>query len=117
MAVFKMDTVAIAKLMDENFISIYPHKINNKQQELRCIYKYIRELKNEDHVFDPLYLDDFKVHLHERTAIATYFSVSKGRNKGVAFGKVRMRWFDVWVKRNDKWKMVASQGTSVESKN
>jgi hypothetical protein len=111
-AVFKQDTATISGLMDERFISIYPTKINNKQQELAGIHNYIRTTKKQGQVFDSFYFDEFDVLLYDNTAVAVYFSVSTGKNKGVPI-KSRMRWYDVWVNRNGTWKMAASQGTSV----
>ncbi len=111
-AVFKQDTATIAGLMDERFISIYPAKINNKQQELTGIHNYMGTAKKQGEVFDSFYFDEFNVLLYDKTAVAVYFSVSTGKNKGVPF-KSRMRWYDVWVNRNGTWKMVASQGTSI----
>jgi CubicO group peptidase (beta-lactamase class C family)/pimeloyl-ACP methyl ester carboxylesterase len=111
-ALFKQDTAAISGMMDEKFISIYPDKINNKQQELSGIYNYIKQMKSEGQLFDSFTLDDFQVRLYDSTAVATYYSNSKGRNKGVPF-ESRMQWYDVWTKQNGNWKMVASQGTSI----
>ncbi len=111
-AVFKKDTVTISSLMDENFISIYPNKIHNKQQELTGIFNYMSQMEKEGHVFDSYTVDNFHVQLYDNTAVAIYYSHSKGRNKGAPFAS-RMQWYDVWVKRNGKWKLVASQGTSV----
>jgi hypothetical protein len=73
-------------------------------------------MKKDNHVIDSLYLDDFKVEVYDITAIATYYTVTKGRVKGVPFQNRRTRWYDVWVKRNGEWKWVASQGTSINEK-
>ncbi len=110
---FKFDTAAIAKLMDDDFISVYPHKKQNKQQELDGIFKSSMERIKENHIIDTLILDDFKVQLFDHTAIAIYYSVTKGTKKGIPFDNNRMRWYDVWVKRNGEWKWVSSQGTLV----
>jgi hypothetical protein len=109
-----LDTSEIARLMDDNFISIYPNKTQNKQQELAGIYKSEINRRKVDHFIDSLYLDDFKVLVFDNTAVATYFSVAKGRKKGVPFDNDRMRWYDVWVKRKGEWKWVSSQGTWVD---
>jgi CubicO group peptidase (beta-lactamase class C family) len=115
-AEFKNDTAAISRLMDDNFISVYPHKTQNKHQELKGIYKNIDRMKKDDHVIDSFYLDDFKVEVYDNTAITTYYSVTKGRLKGLPFENRRVRWYDVWVNRNDEWKWVSSQGTSINEK-
>jgi CubicO group peptidase (beta-lactamase class C family)/pimeloyl-ACP methyl ester carboxylesterase len=110
---FVLDTAFIANLMDEDFISIYPHKTQNKQQELAGIYRSEINRRKEDHFIDSLYLDDFKVQVFDNTVVATYYSVTKGKKKGVPFNNYRMRWYDVWVKRNGEWKWISSQGTTI----
>ncbi|MBA2500027.1 MAG: nuclear transport factor 2 family protein, partial [Chitinophagaceae bacterium] len=84
-----------------------------KQQELDGIFKSSMERIKENHIIDTLILDDFKVQLFDHTAIAIYYSVTKGTKKGIPFDNNRMRWYDVWVKRNGEWKWVSSQGTLV----
>jgi CubicO group peptidase (beta-lactamase class C family)/pimeloyl-ACP methyl ester carboxylesterase len=110
---FKLDTAYISKLMDDDFISIYPHKTQNKQQELEGIYKSEINRRNDGHTIDSLVLDDFKIQLFDNTAVATYYSVTKGTKKGVPFDNNKMRWYDVWVKRNGEWKWISSQGTQI----
>lgn len=111
MSEFSLDTATIAAMMDENFISIYPDKTQSKQQELDGIYRSMIERRKEAHIIDSLFLDDFKVQLFGNTAIATFYTVSKGTKKAVPFKNFRMRWYDVWVKQNGEWKWVSSQGT------
>jgi hypothetical protein len=113
-AEFKLDTATIAAMMDENFISVSLEKINSRQEELTGIYRKVSQMKVEDHVIDSLYLDDFRVRLYDNTAVASFFSVSRGTIKGIPFENRRMRWLDIWVKRNGDWKWVASQGTMLK---
>jgi hypothetical protein len=44
---FNFDTTTVASLMDENFISVYPHKTQSKQQELQGMYQSITKMKEE----------------------------------------------------------------------
>lgn len=113
-AELRKDTLTISNLMDDDFISVYPHKTQTKRQELAGIYKNIEMMKSNGHVIDSLYLDDFKLQLYDNTAISTYYSVTKGNIKGESFENRRTRWFDVWVRRNDNWKWVSSQGTEIK---
>ncbi|MEO6347997.1 MAG: PIG-L family deacetylase [Aquaticitalea sp.] len=111
MSEFTLDTTTIAAMMDNNFISIYPSKTQNKQQELNGIHSSMTERIKGAHIVDSLYLDDFKVQLFDNTAIATFYTVSKGTKKGVPFENFRMRWYDVWINRDGEWKWISSQGT------
>ncbi len=115
-AEFRLDTATLSKMMDEKFIAVYPRTISNKQQELAGIYKNISQMKRDEHFIDSFYLDDFKVQLYDYTAVATFFSVTKGRIKAVPFENKRWRWTDVWVKRKGEWKFVSSQGMKIWGK-
>ncbi len=108
---FRLDTAAVANVMDENFISVYPYKTQNKQQELDGMYRSITKMKEDGRVVDSLYLDEFKVQLFENTAIASYYTVVKSKVKGEPIPDSRWRWLDVWVKKKGQWKWVASQAT------
>jgi len=110
-AEFKLDTATIARMMHTKFISVGLNKFSNKQEELDGMHKNISQMKKEGHLVDSFYLDDFKVQFYDNTAIATFFSVTKGKKKGVAFKNRRWRWYDVWVKEKNEWKFVSSQGT------
>jgi len=110
-AEFKLDTAAISGMMDDNFISVGLAGINNKHWELQGIYRNVSQMRKEDHIIDSLYLDDFQVQLYDKTAIATFFTVTKGRIKGIPFENRRWRWYDVWIKKKNQWKLVSSQGT------
>lgn len=112
-AEFRMDTGSISKIMHEHFVAIYPHKIQNKHQELRGIYDGIVERKKRGESVDSVYLDDFRAQFHNngQTAIVTFYTVTKGTNKGDSFENRRWRWYDVWIKERGEWKLVAIQGT------
>jgi len=108
-AEFKMDTATIALMMDEKFMAIGLSRITNKQQELNGMYENISQRLKNGHVVDSLYLDDIHIQIHDKTAIVTYVSVTKGRIKEVPFENRRTRMYDVWIKRNGQWKAVSSQ--------
>ncbi|RYY45120.1 MAG: nuclear transport factor 2 family protein [Chitinophagaceae bacterium] len=109
MAEFKLDTAAIAAMMDERFMAIGLAGVSNKQQELSGIYENMQERLKDKHIVDSLYFDDIHVQIFENTAIVTFISVTKGRIKEVPFVNRRTRMYDVWVKRDGKWKAVSSQ--------
>lgn len=64
---------------------------------------------------DSIYLDDFKAQFYNNnnTAIVTFYTVTKGERKGVPYQNQRWRWYDVWVKEKETWKLVSIQGTPV----
>jgi hypothetical protein len=112
-AEFRLDTASIARVLHDNFIAVYAHKLQNKQQELTGIYNNISNLIKEGDTMDSLYLDDFRAQLYNNTAVVTFFTVTKGSRKGVPYENQRWRWYDVWVKEKGQWKLVSAQGTPV----
>lgn len=111
LAEFTLDTATVSGFMHDNFMAIYPNKIQTKQQEVLGIYNGIMKRKAEGETMDSLYLDDFKGQVYNNTAIVTFQTVTRGTRKGVPYQNQRMRWYDVWVKENGKWKLVSCQGT------
>jgi hypothetical protein len=109
MAEFKLDTATIAPMMDEKFMAIGLTSVSNKQEELNGIYENISQRLKNNHLVDSLYLDNYNVQIFDNTAIVTFISVTKGRINDVPFANRRTRMYDVWIKRNGKWKAVSSQ--------
>jgi hypothetical protein len=118
-AEFNLDTATIASVLHERFIAVYPHKLQNRQQELSGIYAGILKRKSDGETTDSLYLDDFRTHLYNdnKTAIATFYTVTSGKRNGVPYENQRWRWYDVWVNESEEWKLVSIQGTPVSSGN
>ncbi len=112
-AEFKLDTATIAPMMDKTFVSVGLKGLSNKQQDLEGMYNNISKRLKENHVVDSFYLDDIRIQLYNKTAVVTFFTVTKGRIKGVPFENRRTRWYDVWIKRRGLWKAVSSQGSPV----
>jgi ketosteroid isomerase-like protein len=112
-AEFRLDTGKIAQALHENFIAVYPDRLQNKQEELDGIYKNISERIRDGETMDSLYLDDFHVQVYGNVAIATFYTVTKGYKKGTPYTEQRWRWYDVWIKQRDAWKLVSSQGTPI----
>lgn len=111
LAEFKMDTAAIAVIMDDGFVSIDEQKVSNKQTELAGIYNNIHRRLKEGHTVDSFYLDQFRVDLFDNTAVVTFFTVTKGRIKDKPYENKRTRFYDVWVKKKGVWKLVSMQAT------
>src|SRR5688572_28403478 len=113
MAEFRLDTATIGLMMDETFISVGMTGLANKQEELKGINDNMSLRLKNNHVVDSLYLDNMNITIYDNTAVVTFFSVTKGRIKEVPFENRRTRMYDVWIKRNGKWKAVSSQVTPV----
>jgi hypothetical protein len=112
-AELKLDTAAIAAIMDDRFISINAKSITNKNEELASMYNNISKRLMENHVVDSFYLDKFRVDFFDNTAIVTFYIVSKGRIKEVPFENRRTKFYDVWIKRNNMWRLASIQATPV----
>lgn len=109
---FSLDTAYLSTLMDEGFISITANGTATKQEELIDYYKTISQ-----RLRDSIFIDSFKpensiVNLYGTTAVVTFVVHTFRKDKGVAVER-KTRFYDVWIKRNGKWKAVASQGTKV----
>lgn len=113
-AEFKADTAAIAKLMDERFISIGPFEVSNKKAELEAIFKNITERIAKGNIVEDFYFDDFNVLFHENSAVVTFACVSKGKNGSTPFENRRTRIYDVWIKKNNRWQAISSQVTPIK---
>ena len=109
---FSLDTAYLSTLMDEGFISITANGTATKQEELIDYYKTISQ-----RLRDSIFIDSFKpensiVNLYGTTAVVTFVVHTFRKDKGVAVER-KTRFYDVWIKRNGKWKAVAWQGTKV----
>jgi len=113
MAEFRLDTAFISAMMDDRFMAIDLNKISGKQDELKGIYENMSQRKKEGHFVDSLYLEDVHIEIHDSTAIVSFISVTKGRNKTVPFSNRRTRMYDTWIRRNGKWKAISSQVSPV----
>src|SRR4051812_9779879 len=70
----------------------------------------IAPLKSGELKFESSKYDDMKVQLYGNTAIVTYRSTDKGTYKGSDLTG-QYRWTDVFVKRDGRWQVAATQGT------
>jgi ketosteroid isomerase-like protein len=63
---------------------------------------------------DSASLSGLDVRMQGETAVVTGLTHNKGKNdKGVAFDR-KVRFTDVWVKRNGRWQVLSSHGTDVK---
>jgi ketosteroid isomerase-like protein len=82
-------------------------KLNTKAED-------IAEIKNRKDVLDSAVASDMDVRVEGNTGIVTGVYQLKGRDdKGQSFDR-RIRFTDVYVKRDGRWLAVASQGTLIK---
>ena len=111
-AEFSLDTAYLATLMDESFIGIASSGITTKQQELLDYYNIISQRMKDSILIDSFRLENVIVNLYGTTAVITFIVHTFRKEKGVVAER-KTRFYDVWIKRNGKWKAVSSQGTKV----
>jgi ketosteroid isomerase-like protein len=74
--------------------------------------QFIEELKSGALKMESSKNADMKVQVYGDTAVVTYRSTDKGTDKGTDISG-HYRWTDVFVKRNGRWQIVSTQGTSI----
>jgi len=111
-AEFALDTAYISTLMDPDFIDISTDHIQNKQQALKAMYDNMSAMHKDSIFLDSLKFEEPIVSFFENTAVVALITHSYKKDKGRPIEK-RMRFYDVWVKRNGNWKAVSSQGTVI----
>ena len=73
----------------------------------------LEELKSGKYSVRSTILDEISVNVYGNLAIAFTSQELKGRNNGLNVSS-HYRYTDVWLKRDGKWKLVASQGSRLE---
>jgi hypothetical protein len=113
-AEFALDTNYLSNLMDERFMGINVDAIHNKQEALMDMYTGIAQ-RNKDSIFiDSFKLEDIHINIFENTAVVCFVVHTYRKEKGIAHER-RTMFYDVWIKRNKKWKAVSSQGTRISN--
>jgi len=111
-AEFTLDTAYISTLMDSSFIDVSAHNIHNKQQALKGMYDNINAMREDSIFLDSLKFEDVILNLYENTAVISLVTHSYKKDNGKSVEK-RIRFYDVWIKWNGKWRAVSSQGTTL----
>jgi ketosteroid isomerase-like protein len=70
------------------------------------------DLSSGDYKIQSEQLSDLRVHVYGSVAVAAATNLMKGTYKGQDLSG-KYRFTDIWVKRNAKWEVVASQYTKV----
>ncbi|HEY2046669.1 MAG TPA: nuclear transport factor 2 family protein [Candidatus Udaeobacter sp.] len=106
-ALVKADTAFLDRVLDKDFVHYRPKgDVENRAQYL--------ENRKTGHVhFDSLVADDIKVRFYGDAAIVTYRSTAKGKDQHGAIDEQR-RWTRVFARRDGRWQLVHSQGTTIQ---
>jgi ketosteroid isomerase-like protein len=106
-ALVKADTAFLERILDQDFVHYRPRgTIENRAQ-------YLENRKNGNVNFESLVADDMKVRFYGDAAIVTYRSTAKGKDQQGAIDEQRL-WTRVFVRRNGRWRLVHSQGTTIQ---
>jgi len=106
-AIVKPDIAFLEKVLDQDYSHYRPHgNVETRAQ-------YIEDRKNGSVDFDSLVADEIKVRVYGDTAVVTYRSTAKGKDKDGVIDEQR-RWTRVFVRHGGQWKLVHSQGTTIQ---
>jgi ketosteroid isomerase-like protein len=87
--------------------------ISGRTGELHTKAEELVSMKNDKTVLESLVLSDMNVRIEGNTAVVTGINHVRGRDdKGKAFDR-RSRFTDVFVKRDGRWLVLATQGTLI----
>jgi ketosteroid isomerase-like protein len=105
-ALVKADTAFLERVLAEDFVHYRPKgDVENKAQ-------YLEDRKSSRVHFDSLVADDIKVRFYGDAAVVTYRSTAKGKDQHGTIDEQR-RWTRVFVRRDGRWQLVHSQGTTI----
>jgi ketosteroid isomerase-like protein len=101
------DPAAITSLFEETLIYVdYDGSLMNKTE-------YLHSVSNTTAKPDHLYDEGMKAYVYGTTGIVSGIYRETGATKGKPYTR-RARFTDSWVKRDGKWKCVASQSTLIQ---
>jgi hypothetical protein len=105
-ALLKSDASTFDRYFADTFIFTDPGGgLGNKTQ-------MIASMKAGDFKFESSKIDSMKVQVYGNTAVVSYRTADKGHIKDLDISG-QYRWTDVFVKLNDRWQIVAGQGTRI----
>jgi ketosteroid isomerase-like protein len=103
---YRRDVTFIAQVLADEFVATYPDgSRGDKAGELALVSAFNQQVDSSSH-------DDMTVHVSGDTAVV-WFTL---RMTGPKNGKptvVRLRYVDVFVKRDGRWQCISSQSTRV----
>jgi ketosteroid isomerase-like protein len=98
---------------ERNFADNYSG-ISSRTGRLYTKAEEIADIRNRKEVIDSTASSDMQVRVNGNTGIVTGVYTMKGKDeKGQPFDR-RIRYTDVYVKRDGRWQVVSSQGTTIQ---
>lgn len=102
------DSAVLERILADDFIGNGPTGIATKAQNIDEAKANAANVTNATYV-----ADEYTVRfLNPNTAVMTHSAIEKGLNKGKEYTE-QHRSMHVWVKRGDRWQVVASQATPI----
>jgi ketosteroid isomerase-like protein len=106
-AILEKNVAVLDRVMTDDFVGVSPNGAPYTKQEA------IADIRSGFYAVERMDLENLKVRVLGDLAIVTYYQEEKS-----TFGEQncsgRYIFTDVWVNRNDDWKVVSSHGTPVE---
>ena len=106
-ALIKHDLAAFGSIFADDAAFVGPDGAVQTKEQL------LADVKSGALVIESSEITDMKVRVFGESAIATYMTTDKGNYKGQDISG-QYRWTDVFVRRGDKWQIVAAQGTPIQ---
>ena len=107
-AIVKRDAASIDRLMADEFIAIYDGSVFTKAQYL----EFVRSMKEEILSF---VMDEWQVRVYGDAGVVMARSTTKTRLAGKETTN-QLRFTDIWVKRDGRWKCVAAHNSTIAQK-
>ncbi len=105
------DSAVLERILADDFIGNSPTGVATKAQNIAEAKTNAPNITNATYV-----ADEYTVRfLDPNTAVMTHHAVEKGLNKGKEYND-QHRSMHVWVKRDSRWQVVASQATPIPQK-
>jgi len=106
-AIIKANTAFLDRVLAQDYVHYRPRgTVENRAQ-------YLEDRKDGSVKFESLVADDVKVRFYGDTAIVTYRSTAKGKDQQGTIDEQRL-WTRVFVRRDGRWQLVHSQGTTIQ---
>ena len=98
---------------ERNFAEDY-YGVSSRTGKLNTKADDVADIKNRKDVFDSVVASDMQVRVDGNTGVVTGIYHMKGRDeKGQAIDR-RIRYTDIYVKKDGRWQVVGSQGTAIQ---